>query len=67
MPIYEYKAVSKNGKVLTDKMNIEGSEQIVKNKLLEKGLKPISIKKKAFDFEDMVEKVRPKQKNKKRN
>lgn len=65
MPIYEYKAINQSGKVLTDKMNIEGSEQVVKSKLLEKGLKPITIKKKAFDLDDMLEKIKPKQKNKK--
>ena len=65
MPIYEYKAISKNGKVIANKRNIEGSEQVVRNKLLEKDLKPISIKKKAFDLESMIEKVRPKQKNQK--
>jgi len=65
MPVYEYKAITKMGKVISDKMNIEGSEQVVKQKLEEKGLKPISIKKKVFDFQEAVEKVRPKQKNKK--
>jgi len=65
MPVYEYKAVTKNGAVIADKMNIEGSEQDVKAKLIEKGLKPISVKKKMFDIQDTIERVRPKQKNQK--
>lgn len=65
MPVYEYKAVTKNGKVIADKMNIEGSEQVVKSRLIESGLKPISIKKKAFDVQDTINKMKPKQMNKK--
>ena len=65
MPVYEYKAVTKTGKVIEDKMNIEGSEQVVKDKLAEMGLKPIVVKKKAFDLEDTIDKIKPKQKNKK--
>lgn len=65
MPVYEYKAVTKTGTVINDKMNIDGSEQVVRQRLIETGLKPISIKKKVFDFQDTVEKLRPKQKNKK--
>ena len=65
MPVYEYKAVTKMGKVLADKMNIDGSEQDVKSKLIEMGLKPVSVKKKVFDLEDTIEKIKPKQKNKK--
>lgn len=65
MPVYEYKAVTKTGKVIDDKMNIEGSEQVVRDKLMEMGLKPISIKKKAFDIGDTINKIKPKQMNKK--
>lgn len=65
MPVYEYKAVTKTGQVIADKMNVDGSEQDVRNKLIETGLKPISIKKKVFDIQDTIEKVKPKQKNKK--
>ena len=65
MPIYEYKAITKTGKVITNKMDIEGSEQVVRKKLQEKELKPITIKKKAFDLESFIEKTKPKQKNQK--
>ena len=65
MPVYEYKAVTKTGKVIADKMNVEGSEQEVKSKLTEMGLKPISVKKKIFDIEQTIEQIKPKQKNKK--
>lgn len=65
MPVYEYKAITKMGKVINDKMNIDGSEQVVKQRLIESGMKPITIKKKFFDLQDTIEKLRPKQKNKK--
>ena len=65
MPVYQYKAVTKMGKIIADKMNIEGSEEVVRKKLIETGLRPISIKKKVFDLEQTIEKIRPKQKNKK--
>lgn len=65
MPVYEYKAITKNGQVIADKMNVDGSEQDVRSKLVESGLKPISIKKKVFDLQETIEKVKPKQKNKK--
>ena len=48
MPVYEYKAITKMGKVIVDKMNVDGSEQVVKEKLIETGLKPISIKKRRL-------------------
>lgn len=65
MPVYEYKAITKMGKVVVDKMNIDGSEQVVKQKLVEKGLKPITVKKKVLDLQETIERFRPKQKNKK--
>lgn len=65
MPVYEYKAITKMGKVISDKMNVDGSELVVRQKLEEKGLKPISVKKKVIDFQELVEKAKPKQKNKK--
>lgn len=65
MPVYEYKAVTKMGKVIADKINEEGSEQVVRSRLVEMGLRPISIKKKVFDIDEAIEKIKPKQKNKK--
>lgn len=65
MPVYEYKAITKMGKVITDKMNVDGSEQDVKQKLIETGLKPITVKKKFFDIDETIEKIKPKQINKK--
>lgn len=65
MPVYEYKAITKMGQIVKDRMNIDGSEQVVKNRLKEKGLRTITVKKKIVDFERLKERVRPKQKNQK--
>jgi len=65
MPVYEYKAITKMGKVITDKMKVDGSEQVVRQKLIETGLKPITVKKKVFDINDFIESIKPKQINKK--
>ena len=65
MPVYEYKAVTKMGKVISDKMNTDGSEQVVKQSLIDKGLKPIYVKRKVFDLQETMDRFKPKQKNKK--
>ena len=49
MPVYEYKAVTGSGRMVTSKINIDGTSQDVKEQILKMGLKPISIKKKGFD------------------
>ena len=65
MPVFEYKAFTENGRMIYSKMNIDGNELAVRNKLTQMGLKPISIKKKKFDMEDFMSKfkqVKPKNK-----
>lgn len=56
MPVYEYRAVTSSGRMVTNKINIDGTSQDVKNKIIEMGLRPISIKKKGFDSKDFFKK-----------
>ncbi len=65
MPVYDYRAITKRGEVIKDKLEIEGNEKDVRLKLLSTGLRPISIKKRAFDLQKTIEKIKPKPKNKK--
>ena len=58
MPVYEYKAVASNGRTVSSKINIDGSEQVLRQKLTQMGLKPISIKKKKFDVESTLDKLK---------
>ena len=66
MPVYEYKAVTEQGKMVSSKITVDGSEIVAKNKIAQMGLKPVSIKKKAFDMESILGKISGtgKQKNK---
>ena len=65
MPLYEYKAMMENGRMISNKINVEGTSNDARNKLIQMGLKPISIKKKKFDIEQMLGKVtKAKPKNK---
>lgn len=57
MPVYEYKAMTENGKMISNKLNIEGSSTDARNKLIQMGLRPISVKKKAFDPETLLNKL----------
>ncbi|MBR3280339.1 MAG: type II secretion system F family protein [Clostridia bacterium] len=58
MPIYEYKAVASNGRTVSSKINIDGNEQVLREKLSQMGLRPISIKKKKFDMESTLDKFK---------
>lgn len=65
MPIFEYKAVDATGKVVKDKIELDGNENDARQKLLSLGLKPMTVKKAVFDLQALIEKARPQQKNKK--
>lgn len=65
MPVYEYRAVTKLGTVINNRMEVEGSEQTVKKMLKEKGMRPIYVKKRTFDVQAILNRAIPKQKNKK--
>jgi type II secretory pathway component PulF len=56
MPVFEYKAMSKTGQTVSNKIKAESQKEI-KEHLEQMGLKPISIKKKAFDLGDMASKL----------
>ena len=64
MAVYEYKAIASNGRTISDKINSEGTESDVMAQLKEMGLKPISVKKKAFDIDSLSKKLRKQPKNK---
>ena len=57
MPVYEYKAMTENGRMISNKIKIEGSSTDARNKIIQMGLKPISVKKKAFDPEELLGKL----------
>ena len=66
MPVYEFKAVTDKGKMVSSKLNIEGNEATARNRIIEMGLKPLSVKKKLIDAETILEKLKfAKPKNKK--
>ncbi len=56
MPLFEYKAMTKGGKVITNKAKVD-SEKVIRERLSKMGLRPISIKKKNFDLDEMLGKV----------
>ena len=58
MPIYEYKAMTEDKKMVSSKINIDGNEIAARERLEQMGLKPISIKKKAFDAGTVVDKLK---------
>ena len=58
MPLYEYKAVTDKGKMVSSKINIDGSEAVLRKKLSDMGLRPVSIKKKMFDKDAVLDKLK---------
>ena len=65
MSAFECKSVTEGGKVVTSKITLDGNEAMVRQKLIQMGLKPISVKKKIIDMEgflDNLKQVKPKNK-----
>ncbi len=58
MAVFEYKGIAENGTIVSSKMNFDGTEGQAMQKLKEMGLKPISVKKKNFDLEELTNKFR---------
>ena len=65
MAIFDYKAMNSAGKLVSSKLEFEGTEAQAMQKLKQMGLKPISIKKKAFDVNSVLDKFKTKPQNKK--
>ena len=53
MPIFEYKAMTKQGRMISNKIDYDGSMSTLKNSLSAEGLKVVSIKQKKFDIEKL--------------
>ena len=64
MAVFDYKAMNSSGKLITSKLEFEGTEAQAMQKLKQMGLKPISIKKKAFDVNAVLDKFKTKPQNK---
>ncbi len=64
MAIFEYKALTKEGKVIQSKLDFEGTQPQAMQKLKEMGLKPISVKKRNFDIGALTDKLKVKPQNK---
>ena len=64
MATFEYKAMTSNGKMITSKLNMDGTVAQATSRLKTMGLKPITVKKKSFDLEEFMEKFKQKPQNK---
>ena len=53
MPTFEYKAMTKQGRMITNKIDFDGSMSTLRNSLAAEGLKVVSIKEKKFDIEKL--------------
>lgn len=63
MAIYEYKAMA-NGRMINGKINFEGNLAQATNRLKQMGMRPVSVKKKSFDVDSILDKFRVKPQNK---
>jgi len=56
MPVYEYKAMTKNGQTVTNKVTAD-NESVVRDRVAKMGFKVVSVKKKSFDLETVSKKL----------
>jgi type II secretory pathway component PulF len=56
MPVFGYKAMAKSGQVISNKLKAE-NEKEVRDRLTKMGYKPISVKKKSFDANEILGKL----------